>query len=179
MSYLPFLCNYFMKFTSNFFFSVHNVSFYWLPPATQVQKALAGSEIHILKQQNGSCIGEGSWGLWLIDLSKTNSPVRNACVICSRHKSKENKALIIFAEEQKETGRASFRQDVLKRSVSSRESQRDWLLLTGHSWWASGGKERGKGFPKRAEDQTMVQERCIRPVSLSSWCETYEKVGMR
>ncbi len=153
--------------------------FYWLPPAIQLQKALAGSKIHTLKQQNGSCICEGSWGLWLIDLSKTNSPARSACVICSRHKSKGNKALIIFAEEQKETGRASLRQDVLKQRASSSESPRDWRLLTGHSWWVSGEKKRGKGFPKRAEDQTMVQGTCIRPDSPNSCCEPYEKTGMR
>lgn len=50
----------------------------------------------------------------------------------------------------------------------------DWAQLMGQQ-----RKEKGKGFPKRAEDQTMVQGTCIRPDSPNSCCGPYEKTGMR
>lgn len=66
----------------------------------------------------------------MIDLPKPHSPVSGTCVFCFRHKSKENKALIIFAEEQKAAVLTSFRQDVLKQRADARESLRDEGLLT-------------------------------------------------
>ncbi len=128
--------------------------FYWLPPAIPLQKALAGSEMHTFKQQNGSCICEGSRGLWLIDLSKTNSPARSACVMCSRHKSKGNKALIIFAEEQKETGRTKTE----RVQASPRGTDGYWL---GTADGSAEKRKGGRGSPRELKIRQWFEEHAL------------------
>ncbi len=63
--------------------------------------------------------------------------------MCSRHKSKGNKALIIFAEEQKETGRTKTESEF--KRVPEGLTAIDWAQLMGQR-----RKEKGEGVPQES-----------------------------